>query len=141
MRCTLQSYRPLLAQPVGPLASTSVRAGLGNYNGAFTCSAPTLGATMTASIDGAGLPYTLGAVYGFTGASASDVGGYTLLIDLDSAFVLELPVRPFHGASLASWGVPIPNEPSLAGLPIKTQGLLIGQGFGLTNAVDLVVGH
>ena len=141
MRCTLQSYRPLLAHPVGPFAAATVRAGQGNYNGAFSCSAPVLGAIMTATIDGAGLPYSLGGVYGFTGATTSLVGGYTLLIDLDSAFVLELPVKPFNGAAMAAWGVPIPHEPSLSGLPIKTQGLMIGQSFGLTNAVDLVVGH
>jgi hypothetical protein len=138
MRCTLQYYRPLLAQPGGPLASSTIRTGAGNYNTVYNFTAPRLGQTSTASVTLFSTPFTLAAVYGFTGAAAVPFQGYTILIDTGSVFVLELP---FHGGLVATWSIVVPNIGSLAGLPIKSQSLMLGTTFGLSNAVDLVVGN
>jgi hypothetical protein len=138
MRCTLQYYRPQLAQPAGPIASSTIRTGTGNYNTVYNFTAPRLGQTSTASVLLFTTPFTLAAVYGFTGAATAPFQGYTILIDTSSPFVLELP---FQGGLVSVWNVAIPNIGSLAGLPIKTQSLMLGTTFGLSNAVDLVVGN
>ena len=145
MRCTLQHYRPNLAEPAGPtgpLASTAIRTGPGNLNSNYNCNAPTLGTTMTASVIAFNLGYQFAAVYGHTGAGSSPIGNYTLLIDQSSPFVIELPLQALSSGIFTSWSVPIPNVASLAGLPIKTQALLLGPtDWALTNARDLVVGN
>ena len=114
MRCTLQHYRPNLAQPGGPIASSSVRTGPGNFNSNYSCTAPTLGVTMTASIITFGLPYTLCSVYGYTGAASTPFSTYTILIDTNSAFVLELPFQVPTAGVVATRNLPIPHLPSVA---------------------------
>jgi hypothetical protein len=138
MRCTLQHYRPQLGQPGGPIASSAVRTGAGNLNTAYSCTAPRLGQTSSAVVVLFGTPYSLASVYGYTGAATLPFQGFTILIDTSSAFVLQLP---FAGGLTAVWNFGVPNAASLAGLPIKTQALLLGSTFALTNAVDLVVGN
>ena len=140
MRCTLTHFRPNLAQPSGPVASSTRRDGAGNLNGNYACTAPVLGSNMTANIVTFGTPYTLAAVYGYTSEATTPFESYTILIDTSSAFVLGLPFTVPSAGVVAQWIVPIPNDPTFAGLPMKTQGLLLGSGFALTNAMDLVVG-
>jgi len=139
MRCTLVSYRPLLAQPSGPLASATVRTGTGNLNTSLTATAPRLGTiAMTTIITFAsGLP--MAGVYGFIGAANLPFNGYTILLDLSTPQIMALPLQV--NATACTWTWTVPNDPTLAGLPIKTQGLLLGSSFALTNAVDLVVGN
>ncbi len=127
--------------PKGPPATTSVRTGAGNFNNAYNCTAPILGASMTASVITFGTTYQFCAVYGFSGIGNSPFGAYTVLVDLNSAPLIALPITaPLQGI-VARWTVPVPNEVSLTGLTINSQGIMIGSDIALTNAVDLVVGN
>lgn len=140
MRCTLQHYRPGLAQPAGPMASATVRTGTGNLNSAYSCGTPRLGTQITASVLLFGSQFSLAAVYGFGRPAAMPLGTGTVLVDTSSMLLLELPLQVT--SFVAQWQFTIPNDPNLAGQPIVTQGLLFGaNGLGFTNAVDLVVGN
>jgi hypothetical protein len=139
MRCTLQSYRPLLAQPDGPIATATTRTGAGNLNTSYACAPLRLGTTATASVVTFGTGLSFASVYGYTGAASVPFSGFTVLIDTSSTYVYQLPFLS-NGVAV-SWSIGVPNVPSLAGLPVKTQGLLLGSTFALTNAVDLVVGN
>jgi hypothetical protein len=139
MRCTLQSYRPLLAQPGGPIATATTRTGAGNLNTSYACAPLRLGTTATASVVTFGTGLSFASVYGYTGAASVPFSGFTVLIDTSSTYVYQLPFLS-NGVAV-SWSIGVPNVPSLAGLPVKTQGLLLGSTFALTNAVDLVVGN
>lgn len=138
MRCTLQSYRPLLYQPAGTPASAAVRTGTGNFNDKYTSSFPRLGQPVTATVLTFGTNATAAAVYGYLGAATVPFQGFTILVDTASPQVLELPIT--FNAIVASWSYTIPNNSALSGLPIKTQGVLLGSSLGFTNAVDLVLG-
>ncbi len=138
MRCTLVNYRPQLAQPAGPIASATSRAGAGNLNTALFATPPRLGFTASVSAVTLNTGYTLAGAYGFLGAATQPFSGYTVLIDTNSPQILDLQIT--FGTTVVSWTYTIPNDPALAGLPIKVQGLLFGASFALTNAMDLVVG-
>ena len=86
-----------------------------------------------------GTGYSAAAVYGYTGAATLPFNGYTILVDTNSAAVLQLPLQV--SAIVAQWSYTVPNIAALAGLPIKTQAVLFGATFALTNAMDLVVGN
>lgn len=141
MRCTLATYRPNLAQPGGPVASATVRNGPGNYN-IYTSPAPVLGSTITLTSNISGLPYTLGSVYWYLSPATIPFPPYTVLVDLNSPLVYQTPfVAPFFGIYMF-WTVQIPNDPFLAGLSCSTQCIMIdANGFGITNAVDMVLGN
>ena len=139
MRCTLQSNRPLLYQLAGPIASAVARTGTGNLNTSFTATAPRLGQSATAQAITFGTGYSAAAVYGYTGAATLPFNGYTILVDTNSAAVLQLPLQV--STIVATWTYTVPNIAALAGLPIKTQSVLFGSTFALTNAMDLVVGN
>jgi hypothetical protein len=141
MRCTLQHYRPNLGQPAGPVATSVRRDGPGNLNGNFTCQPPVIGSSMLASVVTFNTGFTLVAAYGYTGTATMPFESSTILVDTNSAFVLELPFIPPLANVVAQWTVPIPNDPTFAGLPISMQALLAGNGYALTNAMDLVVGN
>jgi hypothetical protein len=81
---------------------------------------------------------TAAAVYGYLAAATVPFQGFTILVNTASPQVLELPIT-FNGI-VASWSYTIPNNSALSGLPIKTQGVLLGSTLGFTNAVDLVLG-
>jgi len=121
-------------------ATTSPRSGAGNFNSSYTCSAPVLGSSMTATVVAFGTPYQFVAVLGYVGAAQVPFGAYTILVDQQSLPLLQLPVNSF-GAGFVQWTVPIPNISGLAGLPIKTQAVMLGPDIALTNAMDLVVGY
>ena len=53
--------------------------------------------------------------------------------------MLQLPLQV--SAIVATWTYSVPNITALAGLPIKTQSVLFGSTFALTNAMDLIVGN
>ena len=86
-----------------------------------------------------GTGYNAAAAYGFTAAATLPFNGYTILVDTNSLQVLELPLQVAPIA--AQWTYTVPNITALAGLTIKTQGLMLGTNFALTNAMDLVVGN
>ncbi|MCA8966199.1 MAG: zinc metalloprotease [Planctomycetes bacterium] len=139
MRCTLVSYRPNLAQPAGPIASATSRSGAGNLNSAFFATAPRLGMQASMNVVTFNTPYSLAMVLGYTGAASQPFNGYTVLIDTLSAPVLQMPLMA--SATVVSWTYAVPNDPALGGLQIKSQGLMLGQTFALTNAMDLVLGN
>lgn len=138
MRCTLQYYRPQLAQPAGPVASATSRTGAGNSNSAFTATAPHLGqnASMTVVTFLAGA--SAATVVGYLAPGNSPFQGQTVLVDLTSPQILLMPFQT--GAVAVTWTYAVPNTQAFAGLPIATQALMFGASFTLTNAVDLVLG-
>lgn len=121
-------------------ATASPRTGAGNFNTVYTCSVPRLGSSMTAIVSASGTSYQFGAVLGHLAAAQVPFGTYTILLDQQSPRLLELPLKPFP-FGFAQWTVPIPNVPAFAGLPIKTQAVMLGPDIALTNAMDLVVGY
>lgn len=138
MRCTLISYRGSLAQPAGPIASATTRSGAGNLNSALFATPPRLGQQASINVVTFNTGYSLAMVVGFLGAASQPFNGYTLLIDLQSPQVLEMPL--LANSTVCAWTYAVPNAPAFAGLPIKTQALLLGQTFAMSNAVDLVIG-
>lgn len=139
MRCTLVHYRPLLAQPAGPIASATSRTGPGNLNSAFFASPPRLGQNASMNVLTFGTGFGAALVVGFTGAATQPFAGFTVLVDTASAQVLQMPL--VVNSTLCTWSYALPSTPALAGLGIKTQALLLGQTFALSNAMDLVVGN
>lgn len=140
MRCTLQHYRPALAQPAGPIASAVTRDGAGNLNGRYSSTAPRLGQTMTSQVVMFGLPYTLGTVYAYTGQASAPFTPWTILVDLNSTPLYQLPFVASTGLFLG-WTLPVPSDNALSGLQFSSQALLLdATTFALTNAVDMVVG-
>lgn len=139
MRCTLVSYRPLLAQNAGPVASAVSRFGNGNHNTSLTATAPRLGANAQTTVLTFNTGSQVAAVFGFLGSATVPFHGYTILVDTNTQQIINLPLQV--NALACSWSWAVPNDASLAGLPISTQGLLLGSSFELTNAMDLVVGN
>jgi len=139
MRCTLANYRGQLAQPAGPVASATSRTGPGNFNTSYLASAPRIGTNATANVVTFGTGFSVAAVYGFLGAATVPFNGQTILIDTTSPQIMSLPL--LVNSSLCNWTWTVPNDASLAGLPMITQGLMLGSTFALTNAMDLVVGN
>jgi hypothetical protein len=139
MRCTLVSYRSQLAQPAGPVASATSRYGTGNLNTIFNATAPRLGQNATMSCVTFNSGYSAAMVVGFSGAATQPFQGYTLLVDTNSALVLQMPL--LLNSIACVWNYTVPNVQALAGLSIKSQALLLGQSFALSNAMDLVVGN
>jgi hypothetical protein len=139
MRCTLVSYRPLLAQPAGPVASAVSRFGAGNLNTALSASAPRLGTNTSTTVLTFNTGFQVAGVYGFLSSASLPFQGYTILVDTTSPQIMNLPLQV--NALVCSWTWAVPNDASLAGLPLKTQGLLLGSSFALTNAMDLVIGN
>ncbi|MCR9246696.1 MAG: zinc metalloprotease [bacterium] len=139
MRCTLGFYRSQLAQPAGPLASATVRNGTGNLNGNYTATAPVLGQTANLTVITLGTGFTASAVYGYLGQGSTPFNGYEILVDFNAPLILSFP---FTVSSIAAgWTFNVPNDQSIAGLPVATQGVLFGTTVGFTNAVDLVLGN
>ncbi len=120
-------------------ATATPRQGTGNLNTALFCAPPIIGETMTTFIAVGAQPYSAGGVLAHLGASTLPFGNYTILVDPTSPLVFTLPLTNFVGGT-AVWNTPIPADSNLAGLEIKTQGVLAGPDIALTNAVDLVVG-
>ncbi|MCA8977535.1 MAG: zinc metalloprotease [Planctomycetes bacterium] len=139
MRCTLQHYRPQLAQPAGPLASAVQRSGAGNLNANLISTLPRLGSSPVMTAITTGTPFSSVIVYGFLGAGTAPFQGYTILVDTASPMIMLLPLQT--STVYVQWTYSIPNNTAFAGLPIHAQGVMLGSSsFGLTNAVDLVLG-
>lgn len=121
-------------------ASAVVRNGTGVNATCFLAAPPVLGTPWTASVDarahpGATLTAILGRVRPLPGVA---VPAGELLIDLASPRCF-LSVVPGNG--LVAHGGSIPADASLAGIACALQGLILGAGFELCNAVDVVLGY
>ena len=147
MRCTLQHYRPQLAQPggpTGPLASATSRTGAGNFNSGLTCTAPRLGENVLVTAVTVNTGMTASTVHAFLQPGSTPFQGYTILVDITSPQLFTLPLQ--SGAIYTQWTFLMPNDPGLAGLPYTMQALMLspsspgGPPFGLSNAMDCTAG-
>ncbi|MFT5290714.1 MAG: hypothetical protein ACI8QS_001747 [Planctomycetota bacterium] len=105
-------------------------------------SLPSLGTTFTAEIDttsqGGSAVLTLIAGYGSAlGPLGSSYG--EILVDPTSDLILSSGKAPVAGIGVH--GIPVPNDIGLLGFTLYTQGVLLGGGASLCNAIDLVVGN
>jgi hypothetical protein len=126
-----------LVPPV-PAASCTVRIGNGLNPLALSCiTAPVLGGTWITAIDLApGTVATVLVVFGQPLAGVPNpLGAGELLLS-------PLPYS-LYLVGLGSHAVPVPADPSLAGVPFTCQGLRLDGSFalGATNALDLVLGQ
>jgi hypothetical protein len=129
---------------VRTLATVAMRNGSGvNRVGYTSATLPILGTTWTAEIDatphaGAGLTYVLGTAEGLTGPILS--AGQLLLRMPAQGGALLLRTGKASGGAIAQHAIGIPSDPSLVGLQVFTQGLILGGYLELTNALDLTLG-
>ena len=84
-----------------------------------------------------------------SGAAGAFLVGYASPLELPTSFGVVLVnladpsgilLNEIGLGPLASYSVAIPNDPTLCGLTLSTQGVIFGGGVSLTNAYDLVVG-
>jgi len=123
-----------------PTASATVRNGSGANALCFAALPPVLGSSWSATVDASGHP----------GATATAISAYALpssgtflaagelLLNLSSPRYF-LSVKP--GSGLVVHNGTIPNSASLAGVTASLQGLILGGGLELCNAVDVVIGY
>jgi hypothetical protein len=124
-------------------ASATVRNGTGINALVFaSLTDPVLGALWTSQIDasghpGAGLTYVLGYEADLMPGIVLALG--ELLVDISSTNVLASPANSFGG--IATHFNLIPHDVALAGYFVSTQGVILGSGAELVNAVDLILGY
>lgn len=140
IRCTLQYYRPQLAQPAGPLASAASRSGAGNANSAFSATAPHLGQNASMNVVTILNNMNAATVVGYLSPATSPFQGQTILVDVASPQILLMPFQV--NSIVCTWSYAVPVDPSFAGLPISAQGVMFdATSFRLTNAMDLMLGN
>ncbi len=140
MRCTIQRYRSNLAIVGNCATATAVIRNAGANLNQHQAIPLRIGQPWNGSVVLFGTGYQFAALYGFTGQANVPFGQWRVLIDLQSPIVFQLP---FTGNGFAaSWAFTVPNDVNLCGLPVTTQALVFGglPDFGLTNAMDMVVG-
>jgi hypothetical protein len=122
-----------------PAASATWRSAPGNVD-SYRATPPVLGAWFHAQVDLRTTGNTSALVVYSPRATSNPLpgAGGTILSGLGDSNLLALQDGP-----IARWSVPIPNDPSLAGIEVATQALHIGGGGGvaLSNAMDLVFGR
>jgi hypothetical protein len=138
MRCTLQSYRPLLAQQGGPSASVSSRSGAGNLNSALSITPMRLAQPVSVQVQTAGTGFAVATAIAFTAPANLPFGGGTILVNPNSALVFQLPIG--SDPTTVVWSFVVPNQLWLVGFAADAQALLLGSTFAFSNAVDFVVG-
>ena len=116
---------------------------LGANPAGYAAAAPRIGQTWTASVDNTGTGNTLAAVLGFGTPLELVVPAWgTVLVNVfdPAGELLALPAGA--GAGSVAFSGPVPNDASLLGFTLSTQGLGFGGGAGVTlhDAYDLVVG-
>ncbi|MEM7202428.1 MAG: hypothetical protein AAF628_19305 [Planctomycetota bacterium] len=124
-------------------ATATTRNGSGINPVVFTTNeVPVLGTTWNAHIDASAYPLAV-SVLALSHAQPSSgivIAGGELLIDIFSAsspFVFAISGPSSTGAVELA----VPADPSLLGLKAPTQGIVLGGGYVLTNALDLVLGY
>jgi hypothetical protein len=126
---------------VSPLAAVSTRNAAPNP-ASFTATAPVLGSTWTATVDLALTGHSMAAVFGFDGAVSVALGGGQRLLCFDTMANGELLGLAPKPGPLASFSVPVPDVPSMAGAKVFTQAVHFGGvlPYALSNAQDVTVG-
>jgi len=125
---------------VCPAAASAVRNGSNANPLCLAGGPPVLGSTWTPTVDASGHP---GAMVTFIAFQAAPIAGQSipygeLLLDLASPRYFTS--RAF-GSGLVPHALPIPDDATLAGVPVYAQGLILGGGAQLCNALDLVLGY
>jgi hypothetical protein len=135
MRCTLESWRPVLPD-CATLAATIVRNAGANL-AAYSATPPVLGGGTMLSIVAPAYSSAILAGYAEP-ASLALARGNVLLVDNTSARYFQIVLAlPTDGLSL-----PIPNKAVLCGRTAYTQAILLGgPPYALTNAVDMTIGE
>jgi hypothetical protein len=130
----------LLGPPLAagcPLAQATFRTAPGNVS-SYSATPPVLGCVFTATVD----LTTTGNDAAFVVASLLPTSkplpsGQHVLSSFDGAEFLHTRAGP-----VATWNVPIANDPALIGIQIATQAFHIGGGaVRLSNAMDLTFGR
>ncbi|MFT5463319.1 MAG: hypothetical protein ACI8QS_002205 [Planctomycetota bacterium] len=122
-------------------ASVTARNGSGlNPTCLSSTNLPILGSTWAASVDEDGLPgATLTYLISYAGQlSGVFIGPGELLIDPGSTFFFSTTAAP-DASGAAVHTVAWPNDPGLVGAVTSVQGLLVGAGLQLCNALDLTL--
>ncbi|MEW6071414.1 MAG: trypsin-like peptidase domain-containing protein [Planctomycetota bacterium] len=125
-------------------AGASFRNGGTNPASYVAVTLPVLGTTYTATVDlGGTTGHSLAWLVGYsTPATLTLGGGQTLLVNIADPNG-EILGQPFVPGPLATYNVPVPSDPALAGFPLATQALHSGgvTPFALSNAQDLLLGY
>jgi hypothetical protein len=121
-------------------AGATVRNGSGANASCFMAPPPVLGSAWSVTVDATAHP---GATFTAVVAHAQPssglfVGAGEVLVDLASPRYFQSVLA---GGGVAVHGGTIPSTPSLAGVTAALQGLILGGGAELCNAVDVVLGH
>jgi len=126
-----------------PLATATIRNEGTNPASHVAQSLPVLGTTYVAEVDLAGTTsHALALLAGYaTPTTWALPGGQTVLVDVADPDG-ELLGFPTAAGPIASFPLPVPANPLLAGLALSTQAVHVGgvQPFALSNAQDLVLG-
>ena len=104
-----------------------------------TTSLPMLGSSWTSEIDVSGTPgAALTLVLGYDGPLEIPTAFGVVLANVAGPQLVYLVATPVGG--VAQHGAVVPSDPSLVGRSISAQGVIVGGGIGLTNALDLELG-
>jgi photosystem II stability/assembly factor-like uncharacterized protein len=104
-------------------------------------SPPNLGGNWRVKVDASAHPgatITGFMVYPLPSAGTFLSGG-EVLVDLASGKLLT--TWQYTGGGVDTFDFPVPNDPMLVGLPSYAQGFVLGGGWELCNAAEVVIGH
>lgn len=123
-----------------PAARATVRNGSGANALCFAALPPVLGSSWSATVDASAHPgATATAIYAHVNPSSGTfLAAGELLLDLTSPRIF---VSTVLGSGLVVHNGTIPNSAALTGVSASLQGLILGGGLELCNAVDVVLGY
>ncbi|HED66283.1 MAG TPA: hypothetical protein ENJ09_12100 [Planctomycetes bacterium] len=127
---------------IDPVARCTVQNGSGTNRVCFTCtSTPTLGSSWQVQVDASG---HAGATFsGFVIYDRPSLGttwnGSEVLVDLSGQKLYQ--VLAVSSGGLDSFSIPLPSDPSLAGLLSYAQGFVLGGTGELCNSLEIVLGN
>ena len=126
------------AGTIGPVAGAIERTGPGTLPG-YSASVGPIGTTAALALDLSQTGAPFGLVVGFMRQAALPFASSTILVDVSRPEILGLPNQP---GPIVNYNLPIPNDASLCGTRIATQGVhfSVGQLVGLSHAQDLFLG-
>lgn len=98
-----------------------------------------LGATTELTLDLTTTGHAFGWVVAYAGSASLPFGTDVILVDLSGPELLALPVQ---AGALLTWSLPLPNDSSLCGAVVSTQGVHIDLALELrlSNALDVYLG-